>query len=509
MLLIKDYKITVPVYIVSILLLSLTLFFDTWKSLVEIWMRSDTYAYGFIIIPASFFLIWQNKSLHKDLRLTKPSLLGLIFIILNGLFWQFAVITQTIVIQQVALVGTLIGSYWFYLGNSTTKKIIFPLVFLYLMIPAGEEALIPYLREYTTTFTVALLRLTGISVYREGFDITLVSGKWSVVEACAGLRYLMAFITLGSIYAYITYSKTYKRILFILLSLIIPIIANGLRAYLIVMIGHLSNMRFGTGPEHVVYGVIFFAIILFIIFFIGSFWEDSEITTEKTSNVEVLTNTYTKKQNSLVILTLLLSLSIWPFSSRLLQSNYHAQVTIPEWPALTRSQQWREVKTPDWNWQPKLSGATVESLRYFKKNESIIGLYQANFGDEKQGAELVNRQNVLITIKERKKWHFIKESTLTLTNPENQKSITVDIAELRGDFTNIIAVKWYQVGSLSTNNQYLAKIYQLYKRLTLDTTPEIYYVVFTNQLADKNTSFSVIQEFITHLFLIKQDEHSK
>jgi exosortase len=69
------------------------------------------------------------------------------------------------------------------------------------------------------------------------------------VEACSGVRYLISSVTLGCLYAYLTYQSTKKRLLFIAVSIVVPIIANGLRAYMIVMIGHLSGMELATGGD--------------------------------------------------------------------------------------------------------------------------------------------------------------------------------------------------------------------------------------------------------------------
>ena len=101
--------------------------------------------------------------------------------------------------------------------------------------------------------TLEALKLTGIPVYREGLWFSLPTGDWSVVKACSGVRYLIASVTLGVMYAYITYHTLWKRLLFILMSLVIPILANGIRAYIIVMIGHLSNLEYATGVDHMVY----------------------------------------------------------------------------------------------------------------------------------------------------------------------------------------------------------------------------------------------------------------
>ena len=493
---VKNKQLTFPVYIISILLISVVIFFDTWKSLVEIWIRSDTYAHGFLVIPGSLWLIWQNKSLHPYLHPTKPSLLGVIFIILNGVFWLFAAMTQILVIQQLALVGMLIGAYWFYLGNNTVKQFIFPIVFLYFMVPVGESQILPYLMEFTADFTIALIRLSGMSVYREGLHFTLVSGNWSVVEACSGVRYLISSITLGTIYAYITYRKNYKRAIFILCSIIVPVFANGMRAYTIVMIGHFSDMKLATGVDHIIYGAFFFAIIIFIMFYIGSFWRDPEIEPESLSKVKALPNTYTHKTTGIVILSIILCFAFWPYSHYQLQSHFKAQTSIPDWSMSAQKNQWTEVSKPNWNWQPKLQGTTTESLHYFKKNGSIVGLYQANFGDEKQGAELINSSHAMVAIEERDTWHIINQAKLSIKSAKNNKLISTDSLTIRGVSTDIVIVKWYQIGKLNTNNPYLAKMYQLYKRLTLDTSPEIYNVVFTTQSVSSNNSNSVLQAFI-------------
>lgn len=494
----KEIKISLPIYLLSILLLSVIIFFDTWLSMINIWWRSDTYTHGFFVIPASLWLIWQNKSIHPYLSPTTPSYIALFFILLNGFIWLLASITQTLVIQQLALVSMLIGGLWFYLGNNTSKKLIFPLIFLYFMVPVGEQELLPYLMEFTATFTVALLKTSGFSVYREGMHFSLISGDWSVVEACSGLRYLIASITLGTIYAYITYNKTYKRALFILASLIFPVIANGLRAYMIVMIGHLSDMQLATGIDHLVYGALFFAVLIFIMFYIGSFWKDPETQISTQSDQNIMVNNYTKTQNNLVITGLLLSFIIWPLTSQQLLSNYHAQTTIPQWPSLSQNLDWQEVNAPNWGWRPEFNGAATQSLRYFKKQDAIIGLYQANFGDEKQGAELVNMQNVLINTEDRKKWHVINQSTLSIKNAQNQRETPIDFSKLSGGTSDIITAKWYQVGLFSTNSPYLAKIHQLYKRLVQNTSPEIYYVVFIKKSTQKNQR-PMLQKFISHI----------
>src|SRR4029453_4693921 len=125
-------------------------------------------------------------------------------------------------------------------------------------------------------FTVTALRLSGIPVYREGTFFTIPSGNWSVVEGCSGLRYLIASITVGTLYAYLTYQKLWKRGLFFAFSVIVPIISNGMRAYMIVMIAHLSDMKLALGVDHLIYGWGVFGGVILLLFWAGSFWRDDD-----------------------------------------------------------------------------------------------------------------------------------------------------------------------------------------------------------------------------------------
>ena len=97
-----------------------------------------------------------------------------------------------------------------------------------------------------------------------------------MVEACSGLRYLIASFTLGTLYAYLTYRSLARRLVFIALSLIVPIVANGIRAYLIVMTGHLSDMQLAVGVDHLIYGWVFFGFVMLLLFWIGSFWREDD-----------------------------------------------------------------------------------------------------------------------------------------------------------------------------------------------------------------------------------------
>jgi EpsI family protein len=151
-----------------------------------------------------------------------------------------------------------------------------PLGFLLFAVPVGDF-LLPTLMDRTADFTVAALRATGIPVYREGLMLVIPSGRWSIVEACSGIRYLIASVMVGALFAYLNYRATWRRLAFVAIAAAVPIVANWVRAYLIVLLGHLSNNRLAVGVDHLIYGWIFFGVVMLVMFSIGARWREAEV----------------------------------------------------------------------------------------------------------------------------------------------------------------------------------------------------------------------------------------
>src|SRR5687768_10320658 len=249
-------------------------YYETTWSMVSIWSRSDTFAHGFLIFPFSAYLIWGQRK-HLGTLFARPNPKVLFVLAILGFSWLLGTLASVQVFAQFMVIAMISAAVWAILGNQIACALAFPLAYLLLAVPFGD-AFIPPLINFTADFTVTALQLTGIPVYREGNFFTIPSGNWSVVEACSGLRYLIASFTLGTLYAYLTYRSFTRRLIFIALSLIVPILANGIRAYLIVMTGHLSDMQLAVGIDHLIYGWVFFGFVMLVLFWIGSFWREDE-----------------------------------------------------------------------------------------------------------------------------------------------------------------------------------------------------------------------------------------
>jgi exosortase len=137
--------------------------------------------------------------------------------------------------------------------------------------------MLPSMMQWTADFTVFALQLSGVPVLREGLQFVIPTGSWSVVEACSGVRYLIASFMVGTLFAYLNYRSSWRRAVFMLVSLLVPIVANWVRAYLIVMTGHLSGNELAVGADHLIYGWVFFGIVIGLMFMIGARWTEPDL----------------------------------------------------------------------------------------------------------------------------------------------------------------------------------------------------------------------------------------
>lgn len=256
------------------LLAPFLLYWSTAASMVAIWNSSETFAHGYVILPISLGLIWRQRAWFARLP-ARPWWPGLVLLAGAGAAWLAGRMGDVQVVMQYAFVAMFPLAALTLLGPRLASKFTFPLLFLLFAVPFGEIFVGPLI-NYTADFTVWAVQATGIPVLRNGTRFELPTGSWSVVEACSGIRYLISSITLGCLYAYLTYRSNTRRAVFIGLSIVVPIVANWLRAYGIVMIGHSSGMELATGVDHLVYGWLFFGVIMFIMFWIGSYWREDE-----------------------------------------------------------------------------------------------------------------------------------------------------------------------------------------------------------------------------------------
>jgi len=260
--------------IALLVIATLWLYRDTAARLVELWGQSETFAHGYIVPFIALWLIWRQRAVLAAIAPGfAPAPTALLALAGVAIAWFAGDLADVNPVRQFALIGFIALTVPALAGWQAARLLLFPLCFLFFAVPFGEF-LLPWLMARTADFTVLALRASGIPVYRDGLQFVIPSGTWSVVEACSGVRYLIASLMVGALFAYLNYRSTRRRLLFMLVALVVPIVANWVRAYMIVMIGHLSSNKLATGVDHLIYGWVFFGVVVGLMFLIGSRWAE-------------------------------------------------------------------------------------------------------------------------------------------------------------------------------------------------------------------------------------------
>jgi exosortase A len=436
---------------------------STATGIVAIWWRSATFTHGFVVPPITLWLIWRQRRALAGMR-PRPALAWLAVLVAAGLAWLVGNLTAINALKQLAFVTMLISVVPIVLGTEIGRRLSFPLGFLYFAVPIGEF-LLPRLMEWTADFTILAVRLSGVPIYREGLHFVIPSGRWSIVEACSGIRYLIASIMVGTLYAYCSYRTWSRRFAFVAVSVAVPIVANWLRAYMIVMIGHLSNNRFAVGVDHILYGWIFFGVVMFLMFAVGSRWRESPAQPRVLDAPRVASSG--QRGGASYRIAAMLAMAVTAIFAVVDRRMEHA---IPTEPVTLQ-----RMEVPGWmtaaggltTWQPHYQNPSAVLDAVFRKDRRAVGLYIAYYRNQGDERKLVSSQNVLVPSND-KAWRTVAGGTRPLrvagSGPLDARYEEFD------DFGDrrLVAVKLYWVNGMWTGSDYVAKLYPVLSRIRGD-----------------------------------------
>ena len=252
---------------------------------VQVWWIYETYTHCFLILPISSWLIWQKRDELEVITptITRSSLLAIPPLLLVWLIGKYATINE---VRQFAVVGLIQVATLTILGARVYRTILFPMIYLFFLVPVGQY-LVPPMQDFATRFTDIGLTLLGVPHYTEGTLIELTTGRFEIAEACAGLRFMIATVTLGVLFAHLSYQKWYKIALFLVACIAVPLIGNGLRCIAIIMLAYYTNNEVAVGADHLVYGWVFNVTILLVLFFLGNRFRDLPSPSKTLENREL------------------------------------------------------------------------------------------------------------------------------------------------------------------------------------------------------------------------------
>jgi exosortase A len=264
-----SYRISIKIGIILACLV--LLYFRVLQGLVSDWIHMPDFSHGFLIPIVSLYFVYERR---KQLSALNPSTAwgGIGLIVLGILFFLLGNLATEFFTMRFSLLVVLGGIILFLLGKEFYKTLLFPLVFLIFMIPIPSvlmDRITFPMQLFASKVAARSLYLIGIPVLREGNIIQLANTSLEVAEACSGIRSLISLLALSVVFAYFSQNTTWKRIVLVLSTFPIAIIANAARVTGTGIFAHHYGDKVAQGFFHGFSGWILFVVAFVCLFIVG------------------------------------------------------------------------------------------------------------------------------------------------------------------------------------------------------------------------------------------------
>lgn len=470
------------------------IFWGTVSQMVETWYVSATFNHGFMIIPICLWLVWDRREAIEK-YMPKPDFRGLIVIAACVVAWTGASAAGVQSGMQFALVGMIQGAVFTVLGWRLVRAMFFPLGFLFFAVPFGDF-LIPTLQDLTAVMVVEGLRLISIPVYIDGVFLSIPTGNFEVAEACSGVRFLIATMALGTLFANLSFRTSLRRSIIIFLAIAVPLVANGIRAFGIVYIAHVTDHTVAVGVDHLVYGWIFFAFVTIVLLAIGmTFREtDGDNSIYMPADEDRQPGRYSTPKGMVAGTVASLAVAFaGPAYSGIMLDHGIAKIAAPL-AAPATGKGWQAVGRSTTPWRPAFAGADAELMTSFRKATTDVHMYLAYYTHQRQGAELVNSANTFI---DEVNWQRASSSFSKILVGGDQQ--TVKETRLLGRRKGRLVWEFYWIGGHFTADRYEAKAYEAVAKLLGTNQAAAAIVVAADYHDSPADAARVLQDFMADL----------
>lgn len=430
----------------------LALFYSDVRALMTIWWTSTTFGHCLFIAPVVGWLVWQRRAGLAELTPVAWAP-GLALVALGGFGWLLGDAGGVALARHFGLILMVQGAVVTMLGPNVARALLFPLAYAVFMVPFGEGLEEP-LQTATVALTMPLLHLFGVPAQVDGVLITIPNGYFEVAEACSGAKFVIAMIAYGVLVANVCFVSWRRRAVFMAVALVVPVLANGVRAFGTIYAAYLTSVERATGFDHIVYGWLFFAAVMAAVLAIGWRWFDRAPDAPMFDSATLQTLPRYRCDALLAAVLVLGLAALFPAWSAAIAGRAQvlpARIALPEVPG------WHRValstRAP---WSPNYPGADHFLLgRYANTAGDQVDLAIAVYGSQHDGKELVAFG--VGALREDDRWVRVADlpdlaggaaMRITAPGPVERQVVT-----------------WYRVGDVVTHRGVLVKLETLKARM--------------------------------------------
>jgi len=261
-------------------------YLDTFRELLYYW--TEGYNWQFVVPIAFVYMLWDRSDLYAGLHRDPAIFPGLIFLLCGCLLLVVGQLSSTHSLREISIVISIFGLVFLLFGTKYVKALFWPLIYLVLMTSLTAD-LLEYLRYplklISATVSADALQMFGYAVYRDVTFLHLPHITLEVADSCSGLNQMISSIALGIPIAFTMLNQTWKRMLIILLSVMLGLVMNWIRVFLI------ATWHYGSAKEviHGPYGIyelpFIFLIGVFITLVVAMALADKKVVRDNSNHI--------------------------------------------------------------------------------------------------------------------------------------------------------------------------------------------------------------------------------
>ena len=248
-----------------------------WHPLTATWQlatSNEGHTYILLIVPLSLTLIYLKRRevapVPGTKRWTGAVLLGLALLLSICIAWNPWRLTASegLSASMFSLVVWWIGGVIACFGMEIFRSHLFPVCFLFLIVPLPERALhwaTVFLQRQSAWATSLLFQLTGVPVTRDGVVLSIPGLTIQVAEECSSIRSSTVLVVVALILAYLFLKAPWRRIVLVAATIPMSILKNAIRIFIIAELGTRVNPSFLHGSLHRQGGIVFLSLAVFVI----------------------------------------------------------------------------------------------------------------------------------------------------------------------------------------------------------------------------------------------------
>lgn len=459
-----------------------------WLTIARIAWNSSAFNH-ILLIPVILAVLVHQRVPELAKIAPRPWWPGLLLSAAGAGAWMLGAFSGLDTARQLGVVMMFISTVPALLGVRVSAGLVFPLGYALLLVPFGQE-LVPALQLITAKITVQLVELSGIHAVIEGVFIDTPAGLFEVAEACAGVQFLIAMLALGMLVANVCFVSWRRRLVFLAACVIVPILANGVRAFATIYVAQFVGAEKAVGFDHIVYGWVFFALI--VAGLLAGAWRyfdrppgDPMIDAAAINASPGLDKLARWNAGIIPVLAVLILIAggvqAWARAADSLTADLTTRIALPPVKGWTDT-----AYTPRLHWEPRAQGADRRLLGSYRDAQGrTVDVFFALYSAQSEGREAGGFGQGALTPHSVWSWH------------SPGPPIGAGKSELlRGNNGDVrLAVTWYRSGGTLTGSNARLKLTNMADRLMLNPEPTV--MLILSSVNDKpETSREVIAAFL-------------